>query len=70
MVVYYSREQLYAIWNSEAFKKEYEEYKLANKSKIDKLLNINKKDYSRIVEPAKAAGLLEYNTKTQEALLK
>ena len=37
MVVYYSREQLYAIWNSEAFKKEYEEYKLANKSKIDKL---------------------------------
>ena len=45
MVVYYSREQLHAIWNSEAFKKEYEEYKLANKSKIDKLLNINKKDF-------------------------
>ena len=45
MVVYYSREQLHAIWNSKAFKEEYEKYKLANKSKIDKLLNINKKDF-------------------------
>ena len=45
MVVYYSREQLHAIWNSETFKKEHEEYKLENKSKIDKLLNINKKDF-------------------------
>ena len=45
MVVYYSREQLYAIWNSKEFKEEYEKYKLANKSKIDKLLNINKNDF-------------------------
>ena len=45
MVVYYSREQLHAIWNSEAFNEEYEKYKVANKSKIDKLLNINKKDF-------------------------
>ena len=45
MVVYYSREQLYAIWNSKAFKKEYEKCKLVNKSKIDILLNINKKDF-------------------------
>jgi len=45
MVVYYSREQLHAIWNSVKFKEEYEKYKLANKSKIDKLLNINKKDF-------------------------
>ena len=45
MVVYYSLEQLHAIWNSEEFKKEYEKYKLVNKSKIDKLLNINKKDF-------------------------
>ena len=45
MVVYYSREQLHAIWNSEKFKEEYEKYKLTNKSKIDKLLNINKKDF-------------------------
>ena len=45
MVIHYSREQLHAIWNSEAFKKEYEKYKLANKSKIDKLLNIIKKDF-------------------------
>ena len=45
MVVYYSLEQLYAIWDSKVFKEEYEKYKLANKSKIDKLLNINKKDF-------------------------
>ena len=45
MVVYYSLEQLHAIWNSEKFKEEYEKYKLTNKSKIDKLLNINKKDF-------------------------
>ena len=45
MVVYYSLEQLHAIWNSKEFKEEYEKYKLANKSKIDKLLNINKKDF-------------------------
>ena len=45
MVVHYSREQLETIWNSETFKEEYEAYKLKHKNRIDKLSNINKKDF-------------------------
>ena len=45
MVVHYSSERLQTIWNSKSFIDEYEKYKIKNKLKIDKLLNINKIDF-------------------------
>ena len=45
MVVHYTSERLHTIWNSTEFKKIYDKYKVENKKKIDKLININKPDF-------------------------